>query len=415
VVDALLRFLAPTPVVLCFDQVEALETYRGEEAGYHAMGQMISALNDGHPNLLLISCIVAAFEDRFDRLQNRADRDRWLQHQDTLRPIGWEQARELIEARLALALPLKSARLTHSAEPLWPLDEAALQPLFARTGLCLPRVLIRACEHQFRELMGDDEPAPAKSLDAFLQEQFGSTLNDARKTVPRQSLGKTLSDSLPWLLQNGGFSPLGHDESRSRYANQGWRRPDGDIALAFCDVSGKALTNQLQRIERHWPPQTLNLAILRDASIRPGDVGARTLSSLKQKGAREVHPLPEALAALQAIRSLVATARSGELFNGGELVGEQTITAWALANLPPQVEALRDALIGTKPPTQDPVLPPLSVLVNERKIIAADAAAAELKLTPEEVTECARRNPMRFGVLDGPPVVVFQASEGSAN
>jgi hypothetical protein len=56
IVDALLSLIAPLPAVLCFDQVEGLETYRGDEAGFHAMGQLISALNDGHENLLLISC-----------------------------------------------------------------------------------------------------------------------------------------------------------------------------------------------------------------------------------------------------------------------------------------------------------------------------------------------------------------------
>ena len=47
VVEALLRFLSPTPVAICFDQIEALETYPGEQAGYHALGQMVSALVDG--------------------------------------------------------------------------------------------------------------------------------------------------------------------------------------------------------------------------------------------------------------------------------------------------------------------------------------------------------------------------------
>jgi hypothetical protein len=167
----------------------------------------------------------------------------------------------------------------------------------------------------------------------------------------------------------------------------------------------------LRRIERDWKPKTLTLGILRDVSIQPGAAGARTLASLKQKGAREIHPLPEALAALQAIRTLVATARSGELFNGDDQVSEQAVADWALANLPPQVEELRDALTGSQPEREDPILSRLSGLIRERKIMAAASAATELDLALEEVSECARRYPMRFGLLDGPPLVIFEAAE----
>ncbi len=412
VVDALLGFLAPTPVVLCFDQVEALETYRGEEAGYHALGQMISALYDGHDHLLLISCVIAEYEVRVDSSSSQADKDRWLQHKDTIRPIGWDQAVELIKVRLDLAPALKSARAAHANDPIWPIDASKLKPLFGATDLCLPRKLIRACEHQFRELMGD-EPAPEpKDRDKFVQEEFDSNLSEARRTVSMQGLSKTLSDCLPWLLQSSGLRPLGRDEARSRYAAQGWRGAGGDMAIAFCDGGGNALTNQLKRIEREWSPRGLKLALVRDISIQPGAVGERTLTSLRHKGAREIHPLPEALAALQAIRNLIATARSGELLNGDELVDEEAVTAWALANLPPQVEQLRDALMEREPEPEDPVLPRLSELLNERKIIAADNAAAELNLRAEEVSKCARLYPMRFGFLDGPPMVIFEAAEG---
>jgi len=416
-VDAILRFLAPTPVVLCFDQVEALETYRGETAGYHAMAQLISALNDGHNHLLLISCIVSAFEKRLDEVSNDADKDRWLRHKGTLKPIDWEQATQLVRVRLDNASQSKALRRAHGEDPWWPLDTALLQPLFAETGLCLPRTLIRACERQFAELLSDEEPAtPPKSLEAFLRDEYSSNLVEARRTVSRQGISKTLSDCLPWLLQNSRLVPLAPDEARSRYAHQSWHNASGDLALAFCDGGGVALTNQLKRIDNDWTPQSMQLLILRDPAVKPGEKGALLLAGLKERGAREVHPLAEALAALQAIRNLTSTARSGELFLGDEKVDEPAVTNWALDNLPPQVTELRSALTETQPQPalEDEVLPRLAALVTERKIIAASSAAHELELTREEVEECARSHPMRFGYLDGPPVVVFEATEGAA-
>jgi hypothetical protein len=414
VVDALLAFLAPTPVVLCFDQVEALQTYRGDETGFHAMGQLISALNDGHAHLLLISCMVAAFEDQFDRLPNGADRDRWLQHKASLQPIDWLQTEELIQARLNTAPLLEAPRRAHAGERVWPLNVDRLQPLFAGTGLCLPRTVIHACRQQFAELLsGAEVGGEPKSREAFFAAEYEKSLGEARQLATRQPADKILADTLPWLLENSGYGPLQNHPVRTQYASQTWRRSDGDVALAFSYGTGNALTNQLKRINRHWTGKETKLLILRDPAQVPGTVGARVLANLEQRGAKQIHPLPEALAALQVIRNLTATARSGELFLGEEPISEQAVTDWALAHLPPEVQALRTELMEKVPIEDDPVLPNLAALISDRKIIAADKAAAELGLTPEEVSGCAHRHPMRFGLLDGPPLVLFEASPGS--
>jgi hypothetical protein len=108
---------------------------------------------------------------------------------------------------------------------------------------------------------------------------------------------------------------------------------------------------------------------------------------------------------------MITSARSGDLTQDGYGISEQEVTQWALSNLPPQLERLRDDLIGREP--TDPALAKLAALLAERKVLAAEVAAKELSMTMEEVSACARRNPMRFGLLAGPPMVLFQAVEGS--
>ena len=415
VVDALLRFIAPIPAVLCFDQVEGLETYRGEEAGFHAMGQLISALNDGHDNLLLISCLVSAYEDMFDRLPNGADRDRWLQNKVTLSRIGWEQATQLVQARLDCAPALTHLRRAHAGDALWPLREAALQPLFVETGVCLPRKLIQACKQQFEELLDDGIPRPKRSREDFLQEEYARNLAEARLIVQRQGADKTLSECLPWLLQNSGLKLLGQSAERSSFVHSAHSSALGDTGLVFCIRGGNELTNKLKRAERHWNnPGSLRLKILRDASVKPGRVASDLLAKLKERGAQEIYALPEALAALQAIRNMTAAASAGDLVQDGDVISQEEVTKWALANLPPQVEKLRDELAG-KPSgdaSGDASFSKLSALVTERKIVEAEAAARELSLSTEEVSACARRHPLEFGVLEGPPLVFFQAVDG---
>ncbi len=48
---------ARMPMVLCFDQIEALETTPGERSGFLAFGGAVSTLHDETTNLVLISCM----------------------------------------------------------------------------------------------------------------------------------------------------------------------------------------------------------------------------------------------------------------------------------------------------------------------------------------------------------------------
>jgi len=419
VVNGLLNFLAPDPTLLCFDQVEALETYRGDRDGFHTMGALIAELYHEHGHLLMVSCIVSDFEHVFEQLANKPDRDRWRENQITLRPIDWNDAVRLVKGRLDSSPELAASRREHPEDPLYPLHAEDLKPLFETTGLCLPRTLIQTCKTRFESLFGDDavQRPPKLSRENFLQQEYEKNLKQARNIVGRQGGDKTLSESLPWLLQNSGCSPIGQDRERSQYANLAFRGESGDFAVSLCYSGGIELTNRLKRIERLWKPQALALKILRDASVKPGAKGAELLATIKARGAKEIHPLPEALAALQAIHNMIAMARSGDLRQDGQGIGEAEVMQWSLANLPPQLEQLLDDLTGrsgAEPTDDDPTLEKLAALLAERKVMEAEAAAIELKLNPEEVSACARRHPMRFGLLAGPPLVLFQAIEGPA-
>jgi hypothetical protein len=412
-VNGLLEFLAPGPAVLCFDQVEALQTWLGDEEGFRAMGGLVSDLKDKHHHLLLVSCLLSTFEDLFDRLPNKADRDRWLQKKVTLKPIGWEDALKLVAGRLDSSPDLAVQRRGHPQDPLWPLNPDALKPLFESTGLCLPRTLIQACKAHFESLFGDAglEPRPKLNRQDFLQQEYEKNIDEARTSVARQGGDKVLGESLPWLLQSSGFSPLGTDPDRSRYANLAFRKAHAAFAVALCWCRGNELTGRLKRIERYWQVGNPGLKIVRDPSVKPGPRAEQLLATIKTRGGQEVHPLPEAIAALQAIHNMIAAARSGDLNQDGQGIGEAEMTQWALSNLPPQLEKLRDDLMGREP--ADPALPKLAALLADRKVLQAEIAARELSMTMEEVSACARRHPMRFGLLAGPPMVLFQAIERS--
>jgi hypothetical protein len=411
-VNGLLAFLAPDPVVLCFDQVEALETYRGDRDGFHAMGTLVAELYHEHHHLLMVSCVVSAFEHVFEELTNKANYDRWLQNKATLKPIDQEQAAQLIRARLDSSPQLAAQRSAHEEEPLWPLDAGELQPLFEATGVCLPRKLIQACKVQFESLFGDVAvPRPGLSRSDFLQQEFAQALGEARTVVARQGADKTLGESLPWLLQRHGFTPVAARDRTARFAQAGFRNTRGESVVSICYGRGNELTSRLRKIERFWTTNPPGLKVICNPTVTPGAVGQQLLRVLQDRGAQVVHPLPEAIAALQAIHDMIAAARSGDLAQDGEGIGEAELNEWLLGNMPPQLEKLREDLVGRATADPDPVLPKLAALLGERKVVDAAAAAEELGSTLEEVSACARRNPMRFGVLAGPPLVLFEAVE----
>jgi hypothetical protein len=295
---------------------------------------------------------------------------------------------------------------------LWPVNPDALKPLFEATGLCLPRTLIQAGKTHFESLFG--EPGPKLSREDFLQQEYEKNVNEARIVVARQGGDKTLAECLPWLMENSGASPTAEYARHSRYANLAFRKETRAFAISFCWSRGNELTNHLKRIERNWHMGDVGLKIIRDPSVTPGARGEQLLGTLSSRGAQEVHPLTEALAALQAIHNMITAARSGDLTQDGQGIGEQEVTQWALANLPPQLEKLRDELIDRDTPeSADPPLAKLAALLAERKVLQAEVAARELSMTMEEVSACALRHPMRFGLLAGPPMVLFQAVEGS--
>src|SRR5690606_18170518 len=64
------------PIVLSFDQVEALEMTPGDRDAVFAFGQLISTLHDETSNVLLLSCMQSSFLTQLRDHARGADYDR---------------------------------------------------------------------------------------------------------------------------------------------------------------------------------------------------------------------------------------------------------------------------------------------------------------------------------------------------
>jgi len=78
VVRDIAALLRPVPLVLCLDQLEALQSYPGDKTGLFAIGNLMAALHDELPNAVVIGCVQTGLIDELRRAtiirQDRRDR-----------------------------------------------------------------------------------------------------------------------------------------------------------------------------------------------------------------------------------------------------------------------------------------------------------------------------------------------------
>jgi hypothetical protein len=132
------------------------------------------------------------------------------------------------------------------------------------------------------------------------------------------------------------------------------------------------------------------------------------LEELRQKRAELVNVSPETLAALDALRSLLADASSGDLSLRGEAVTRQSVEQWLPAHMPEPLSDFIDQLRGGERGEGSYLIPALTAFLNERKIASLADIAVELRTSEKEVADCARQNPVQFALLDGHHPVLFQ-------
>jgi hypothetical protein len=84
----------------------------------------------------------------------------------------------------------------------------------------------------------------------------------------------------------------------------------------------------------------VKLVLIRDQRLPISKTAVATrshLQSLEEKGAVLTQPDAETLAALQALRSLLSDAKSGDLHYQGETLAPRTVQEWLCRNLDPSL------------------------------------------------------------------------------
>ncbi len=411
------------PIVIGFDQVEALESGSEDRAALFAFGQLVSTLHDSTSNVLIISAVQSAFATRLLDDSRIADRDRMASFGNlSLSPLEQTEAGELIRQRLlASEEPLPPESQT---ELLWPLSQTDLAQLFS-SGSVTPRKLLTRCADRFDALLQSTvtdqtiELPPAKTIDDFLEETWEMVVEEKLKTSHPEQTEEILRHSLPMAAQL--IEPdlkVAHDD----------QLPDvslileghsGRTGVSVCTQSNMtSLTARLKRLKSQSELGRLKrLVVIRDGRVPVSPTAKKAkeyLQDLQKGGAAIVHPTPEVLATLDALRALLSDARSGDLAFHGDAVAPKTLEEWFAKQFSNNLKEFVREIIDTGSPAKESgedsvLIEAINSLLTRQPMMNLEDAAGELGIPTEKLVDIARRYPHFFGILGNPESILFRA------
>jgi len=400
------------PVAFCFDQIEALQTSKDDEESLFLFGQMGASLFNSSNNALLISCIQSSVMDLFERAIRQADFDRIAQRKERLDPLDKRFAHLLIRSRLESSKELVPLRSQHAQQILWPIDPPDVDPVFSPIGTQTPRKIISFASSLFEKLQ-TGQAAPPRDPMEFLRKEFERRREMALAQDEADS-DMSLSHGLPLLAETLGGQ---------------WRKetqPDKDIdlllshgdkrvAVSLCNQQNmRSLAARLKRL-RDWHSRNkeTKMVLIREGRLpisKTAVVTRNHLESLKAIGVSLCRPDADTLAALQALRSLISDARSGDLHDSGEAIGPKTVEEWLLQNLDSRLTTFFGEIVGvseTPEDTDSELMSSLLDVLKKHKIIALENLAEETGQAVLLIEDTVKRHPGRIGWLQGPPAVLF--------
>ncbi len=402
---------AHLPIAICFDQIEALRTHPNDIEGLFSFGRMASMLHDRTPNLLLITCVQSAFVETLKAAVRQADYDRLASDQGVLNPLTWDEAKALVFQRLNTIGQLAQERVRHD-DALWPLGTETVKRQFDRwpTGPT-PRRLIAFCRDRFDQWQFGDS-GQITDLESFLGQRYAELEDRAKRRSDPANTDQTLVHGLPLLLAatghgQSGTVPPGH---RFRDVDLVLEGDRGQVSLSVCHESGNRLTSRLQRLRhRAEANDPEDLLVVRDPRLPISRTAARAREHWEALTDRQLRPSSEALAALDAVRQLLSAAKAGDLAQSGETIDEERVRDWLVRNLSPDLDQLlAEVLPGGEQEPDGGLLDDLVAFIHRGRVAPLEDAAQELGSETATVETCLQRHPDAFGVLAGPPKVIFE-------
>ncbi len=401
------------PLVLCFDQLEALQAAPEDREGLYAFGKMVSTLRDKTRNTLLISCVQTAFLEELDHIIRGADMDRLAEKEGLLKPLSQEEAERLVVARVDASPVLADMRRSQQANRVWPLKPSRLAEFLQATSTCTPRQLLSFCDDEF-EKWYRGQARPVANLEEFLAVQYQLELDEAREHSKAVESDGVLAHGLPLLMQVLGRGRQIMDPDL-KCVDMIFETPAGRRHVGFCNQVGNPFTGKLAKLrEAVEHGQVSHLVLVRDGRLpisRYAKKAQEHLDALAQRDVPLLRPAARDLAALDAFSSLLSDAKAGDLAKHGEVVAAAEVERWFATHLPDVLHDLVRALFPTRrTASRDGLYDDLLEFIQTHRVVPLSEAAEQLARSEAEIQACVSRYSDRFCLLQGPPPVIFEAT-----
>ena len=419
------------PLVFCFDQVEALQSHPQDLAGLHRFGQMVGFLHDETRNTLLISCVLSIFIDSLNRAIIASDYDRMKSFGHLpLKALTPPEAKRLVETRLS-TIPDLQKWCPASADRFWPLSESWID-LAIGQNINTPRALLSYCADRFEIDCRPELHQHRPTVEDFLTQEIEKRLEESAASTQPDQTSAILAHGLPLLLrmidpelEQGASTPLKGIDLLVEGGN-------GRILLSLCNHNNMtALASHLRRLRDQLGDRVLEESgrekrlLVRDVRLPISALARRTREyrqELLDHGFHWIGITPEMVAAIDALRRLLSEAKAGDLANCGESISETKVSDWVITNMATRLTPLRDLLdlmlpvVGsidhpqglTDPEPDFNLCEDIGELLSLHHILSVEYLSVRLDRDQTVIEECIRCNPERFGLLTGPPSVVFQ-------
>jgi hypothetical protein len=409
VVKLLCELVHPIPVIFCFDQIEAIQAYPDDRNSLIELANIAAELRDCSKNVLVVTCVQVSFYPSLRQIVPGPFADRWLnENQGSLLNLNWDEACALLESRMNADQQLRELRA--SRPRLWPLPEPELKKTLEDGAITARKLLYRA-----RELFDKAVTTlrPAVSFEEFLRDQVDQYQQEAERREDPSDWNSSIANGLPLLLHLAGTTPAARQSGQPAWLDLSWKG-NGTTGIVLCNQThASALANRLKRINQDWNASTLpRLILLRDERLgisKTAKACHQYLEELQKKGAVWLNPSAEAVTALEALRRLLAEAQSGDLSHNGETVDPRVVESWVRDRMPSAVRELLRVLLGDGLQTAHiGSIEALADYLAEHCVVLITGAAADLQIPEGELIQLARDHGSRFGLLEGPPAVLFR-------
>ncbi len=415
IVEELLRLFAPIPVLFCFDQVEAIQRYPRDREGLFALGQVAQHLHDECTNVLMVSCVQAYFLEVLEEAVMKPNYDRLSVYRSSLNPLDPDQALELARVRLE-----SGGLAPNMQERFFRVLEGKLRAHMQDEPRTVREVL-QFCAEAYESwtggasLQGSAGPVES-SVEDFLAGEWVRRKESALRTLSPEETDDLVHGALPLLVHVLDEAWREEDANDLRDVDMVLAGPGRRVGVSLCNHRNmNSLAGRLKRVRSQIKQGGLDsLFLVRHPWLTIGKQAKKTrqyLEELQQEGAVLIQPDQEVMAALEALRAVLADAKAGDLSARGTTLSQDTVLSWLRRSLEGRLRDLAENVVGRRAERDrgDPaLLQRVLSLLETRKILALEEAARELECGEDPIRRLAGENPALVGYLEGSPPALFQ-------